>query len=996
MMRAVPVILVVSAALLAHGCAGSGGGNWESGGSIGSLKGKKIVVEEERIEGGLEKAIAGYKQFLEQTPEEEMTPEALRRLADLKIQSVEGVYDDSSKLTAPARAGKTTVTSPLDKKRSDDSKSGKPESLQRLENRSTVPVAETATDSQLGAIPKGNTMEQQILQDDANSKEAIAIYKKLLKKFPDYERNDQVLYQLARAYGIRGQTEQAMATLDRIVKEYPYTPLIDEVEFRRGEVLFVRKQYRASETAYGKVIKVGRRSTFYDQALYKHGWSLFKQSRYEEALDSFVKLIDSKAAGGRAAVANFNTIERQRFDDTLRVISFSFSYMGGSQAIDQYFDKRGRRPYEDMLFADLGEHYLTKRRYADAAATYSAFVTRNPLHEQAPVFQMRVIEVYEKGGFPKLVIEGKREFASIYSPDGNYWKSHDIKRSPEVLAFIKQNLIDLASHYHALSQKRRDKADQKEAIVWYRKFLTTFPEDGQAPKMNFLLAELLFDTRDYPAAAIEYEKTAYQYPPHEKSAEAGYAAVLAHREHVKLAKKEEKPAIVSRTIISSIRFADTYPKDKNAAGVLNQAAVDTFQRNEFAESRKLAQRVLEQYPGASEKIQRSTWTVIAHASFDLGDYGGSEKAYQEALGRLARSSDDRGALTERLAASIYKQAEARQKSGDLRGAVEDYLRVGKLAPGSKIRMAADYDAGAALIQLKDWGQATTVFEAYRKRYPKNPHESDVTEKLAVAYEANNQWQPAAVEFNRIRLTTKDAKIRREATYRSAELYDRGNNSKAAIEAYQLFIRSYPKPIAQSVEARDRLARLYQKTNNRRQYESVLRQIVQIDKTAGKERTDRIRYLAAVATLELSEPLVREYKSIRLTLPLKKSMARKKKSMEKSLKVFSAMLDYGVADVTAAATYRIADTYYDLTRAILKSDRPRNLNKLELEQYDILLEEQAYPFEEKAITLHKKNIELLRRGIYNEWIDKSIEQLGQLLPIQFAKPEAGEAFVTSSR
>ncbi|KPK09792.1 MAG: hypothetical protein AMJ68_11175, partial [Acidithiobacillales bacterium SG8_45] len=71
-------------------------------------------------------------------------------------------------------------------------------------------------------------------------------------------------------------------------------------------------------------------------------------------------------------------------------------------------------------------------------------------------------------------------------------------------------------------------------------------------------------------------------------------------------------------------------------------------------------------------------------------------------------------------------------------------------------------------------------------------------------------------------------------------------------------------------------------------------------------------------------------------------------------------------------------------------------KLELEQYDILLEEQAYPFEEKAITLHKKNIELLRRGIYNEWVDRSIEQLGQLLPIQFAKPEAGEAFVTSSR
>jgi tetratricopeptide (TPR) repeat protein len=988
-------ILVLTAALMLAACASSE--TWQSGGSIGSLKGKKIKVEEEVVEGGLEKAIAGYKQFLEQTPEEEMTPEALRRLADLKIQAVEGVYGDGAQLSGGTKPGKTPVTSPLAKKEKDKEKSTKPESLEALEKRSTKASEDDPATNQLGALPSSNTMEQQMIQDDANSKEAIAIYKKLLKKYPDYDRNDKVLYQLARAYGIRGQTEQAMVTLDRIVREYPYTPLIDEVQFRRGEILFTRKKYRASEAAYGTVVKVGRRSSFYDQALYKHGWSLFKQSRYEEGLDSFIKLIDSKAAGGRAAVANFNTIERQRFDDTLRVMSFSFSYLGGSTAIEQYFAQRGKRPYEDMIFADLGEHYLVKRRYADAASTYAAFVTRNPLHEQAPVFQRRVIEVYEKGGFPKLVIEGKREFAKIYSPDSNYWKSHDISRQPETLAYIKQNLIDLASHYHALSQKRgQEKGQHKEAIVWYRKFLSTFPDDAQAPKMNFLMAELMFDNRMYPEAAKEYEKTAYQYPAHEKSAEAGYAAVLAYRELLKTAKKEEKANFVSRGIISSIRFADTYPASKNAAGVLNQAAVDTFQRNEFEESLKLAKRVLEQYPNAEKKIQRSAWTVVAHSSFDLGDYANSEKAYNEALGRLSQKSSDRAALTDRLAASVYKQAEAKQKAGNLRAAVEDYLRVGQLAPSSKIRMAADYDAGAALISLKDWGQATRVLESYRKRYPKNPHEQEVTEKLAVAYEANSQWQLAAVEFTRIRVATKDPKVKREATYRSAELYERANSDKAAIQAYQLFISNYPKPIGQAVEARDRLARLYLKTDNRRQYESTLRQIVQIDKSAGKARTDRIRYLAAVATLELSEPLVKEYKSIRLTLPLKKSMARKKRSMEKSLKVFSAMLDYGVADVTAAATYRIADTYYDLTQAILKSDRPRNLNKLELEQYDILLEEQAYPFEEKAINLHKKNVELLRRGIYNEWIDKSIQQLGELLPVQFAKTEAGEAFVTSSR
>ena len=93
-----------------------------------------------------------------------------------------------------------------------------------------------------------------------------------------------------------------------------------------------------------------------------------------------------------------------------------------------------------------------------------------------------------------------------------------------------------------------------------------------------------------------------------------------------------------------------------------------------------------------------------------------------------------------MAATIYKQGEAQQKSGQSRAAVENYLRVAQLAPDSKIRMAADYDAGAVLIKLKDWSQATRVFEAYRKRYPRNPHQADVTEKLARSEEHTSELQ----------------------------------------------------------------------------------------------------------------------------------------------------------------------------------------------------------------------------------------------------------------
>ena len=123
--------------------------------------------------------------------------------------------------------------------------------------------------------------------------EAIHLYTALLKTYPKYERNDSVLYQLARAYELNAQPDKALATLDRLVASYPGSKYIDEAQFRRGEILFANKSYPAAQAAYEAVIKFGPTSGFYNQSLYKHGWSLFKQGENERSLDSFGDVLDS-------------------------------------------------------------------------------------------------------------------------------------------------------------------------------------------------------------------------------------------------------------------------------------------------------------------------------------------------------------------------------------------------------------------------------------------------------------------------------------------------------------------------------------------------------------------------------------------------------------------------------------------------------------------------------------------------------------------------------
>src|SRR5512144_2500237 len=72
-------------------------------GTIAELRRVRIEIKEEKIEGGLEKAIASYQRLLEETPDSALTPEAIRRLADLKIEKEYGALATGAGTAGRAR-----------------------------------------------------------------------------------------------------------------------------------------------------------------------------------------------------------------------------------------------------------------------------------------------------------------------------------------------------------------------------------------------------------------------------------------------------------------------------------------------------------------------------------------------------------------------------------------------------------------------------------------------------------------------------------------------------------------------------------------------------------------------------------------------------------------------------------------------------------------------------------------------------------------------------
>jgi tetratricopeptide (TPR) repeat protein len=337
---------------------------------------------------------------------------------------------------------------------------------------------------------------------------------------------------MARAYDEIGQTEQAMEVMQRLVGEFGYSRYNDEVQFRRGEYYFMRRRFREAESAYETLASSGARSEFYELSLYKLGWSLYKQDFYEEALHRYMALLDYKVSVGYDFDQAHAEEDERRVTDTFRVISLSFSNLGGADTLAEYYGTYGERAYEDRIYQNLGEFYFDKLRFADAAAVYDSFVERYPYHRVSPQFSMRVIGIYEGGDFPKLVVESKKSFATKYGLQSEYWQRFDAAERPEVLGYLKTNLEDLANHYHALYQEpaleEEKPANYAEALVWYRAFLASFPQDDQSSGINYQLADLLLENKDFGEAAREYERTAYTYAPHERAAEFLKQHVASH------------------------------------------------------------------------------------------------------------------------------------------------------------------------------------------------------------------------------------------------------------------------------------------------------------------------------------------------------------------------------------------------------------------------------------------------------------------------------------
>ena len=1005
--------LIAAAAMTA--CASGPTGTPDNEPTLASLKGREVALAPDPgVVTNEAQTIAAYRKFLEGTaPSAPQRREAMRRLGDLEMD----LADSRAANDEPAAASGAT---PGAKNAGNAAAGGA---------KGAGNAAANGAKNAGNAVASGTKNAANAVAVGPDYRAAIARYQDFLKQHPKDAGNDRVLYQLARAHELGGELELALKTLDRLVAEYPQTAVMAEAQFRRGELLFTTREYAKAERAYSTVLAGTQGNPYRERALYMQGWSVFKQGRLEEALHSFFGVLDLKVAGrkddagsagngndkgsdsggekrsGLEAIAGLSRADRELVEDTFRVASLSLANLQGAASIPPYINTDARRSYEFRVYEQLGELYTKQERIKDAADTFSLFARQQPLHAQAPQLQARVIDLYQRTGFANQALQAKKDYVVRYGVDSDFRRAN-----PEGWAraqpLVKAHLTELARHHHALAQKSKSSADSQEAVRWYRSFIASFPKEPDTAQNNFLLAELLFEDARFAEAAAEYQKTAYDYPRHARSADAGYAALLSFAGHEKRAAATELPPLQRAGVESALRFAKEFKDDTRVGQVLTNAAEKLFALRDIERAETVAQQVLALKPEALPAQRRVAWTVLAHAAFERGAFADAERGYTQLLAltpeRPSVPDASRNEVVERLAASVYKQGEQARAAGKARDAVAHFDRVAAVAPQSSVRANAQIDAAATLIGLKDWEGATKTLEDFRQRYPNHALAGDVSDKLALAYLERQQWAQAANEFERIAASRSDPKLARSALWQAAELHEKAGDKTpaqraAAAKVYERYLAQFPQPLEPALEARYRLARIAKADGNSGREFALMKEIFQADQRGGDARTGRTKTLGAMGAIAMAEPALAEYRKVALVEPLARQLKAKKARMEEVLKAYAVASEYGVAEATTAATFHTAALYQDFGRALITSQRPKSLKKgAEIEQYTVMLEEQAYPFEEKAIELHEVNARRSVGGVYDQWVKASFKALGELRPVRYGKVEVSEGTIDAIR
>jgi tetratricopeptide (TPR) repeat protein len=637
--------------------------------------------------------------------------------------------------------------------------------------------------------------------------DAIGIYERVLREFPDSSLAPRVLFNIGHEQRELGNFEEMKSALRRLVLDHPKSSLRYDALLVLGDYHFDKQEFKTADTYYDKIVDGGlnRHSGI---AHYKRAWVRVNQGscktalgEFEDALVTAAKWEDKKIERRQSAAARGGGVEE------------SASEEGGTQ---QDIDVR-RESLVDLTYCYSRERkvkgsldYLRKHAYN--RSTYIAAVSRlASRYRMMDKFDGAVDasrELLTLGAADDIRLDDARTFYSALKQQKKFDRiGEDIGLIAQMLtrhysradvgAEAREALViefeayvrDLATTaQEALEKTSKNKAERARALAQaYGVYLDTFAGSEHTAKMLLNLAEVSSEARNPFEAGRRAAQAAALLEEDDAKKNALYDAVVYFQESLQDVNDPSKyrrvaaRATLRRAGSELLRHAITPDKERRVKFAMAQSYYDEG-RYDQAIDRLTA--VAYQYPKTKEAD--GAVQLVLDSYNTLNDYDGLMYASRRFLGEGSPASDGyKGDIEEALAAAEQRKLDelSLEAAGEDGGDFSQLTRFAEQNPNTEVGERALVNAFVAARAVGDTKKVYEMADQLAQSYPDSEQLPGIYNSLAQTATTRFEFDQAIGFLERAAKVNKGqrAHILAAAAELQAEL-GRASNAESTFKA----------------------------------------------------------------------------------------------------------------------------------------------------------------------------------------------------------------------
>jgi tetratricopeptide (TPR) repeat protein len=610
--------------------------------------------------------------------------------------------------------------------------------------------------------------------------EAVARYQDIVKKFPRYQRLDEVLFFLGENLTKQQRVKESLGIYKLLITRFPKSKYVPDAWMAFGEFYFNSADKGNRNDNLAKALEAYKKaasfteSSVYGFALYKQAWVYYNLGQWSEALDLFKAVIFfGDLPTSTIAKDKKLALVREARKDYVR----TYSHVGSPSAAKEDFRKvGGEANWPDML-KGLAQLYYDEGKDKESILVYRMLIADKPLSPDAPLFQSRIVTCAGRIGNKRYTVEQARLFVKIL---------HDIEKAKvvkdekgqkaleEARTDAENTLRTLAVQYHNEYKKTRDDQTAAMASEVYQDYLAVFPVTHHAYEMRFFFAELLYALEKYERAGDEYTRVAMM----------DITRIDPRGAEVEQSKSKAVKGKPSRSPSGSPGGGGDAPSWGGGAdepppqqGEEGDAPPPAEGQEEGAPAAAPAKK------GAKSKTGKYFRDALEAAVF----------AYDE-VAKKFEETEKKGASDPNTKMPIPKPKQ------QLMTACERYI---KYVPSGPKYVEVAYKAANIYYRYNYFDESTRIFVAIAEKHPKHELSGYAANLVVDTYnilgdpKSVNEWARKFYANDALmkahpQLKEDLAKVIEESAFKLVEKYEKERNFKKAAQAYLVFAKEWPR------------------------------------------------------------------------------------------------------------------------------------------------------------------------------------------------------------